>query len=122
MPEPELVTVHRPVTVNQAVRIASRLIAVYLLWWALDNATYIPQRVLSLMHYMRETDSGASVLSTKTASFGIRSYILDICGIVIRTCVFFFGAGWFYRCGPRIQSFLLPPERVEAIPSDTQSG
>ena len=38
----------------------------------------------------------------------IRATVLDLFANLLRIALWFAGAGWFYRCGPRIQRFFSP--------------
>jgi len=81
-----------------AVLIASRLFVAYLLFWVVDDITLLPREVLSIMHYRHEIE-GSYVLYMLHAS------VLDLLGNVLRMTLWLMAAGWFYRCGPRIQAF-----------------
>lgn len=87
---------------NDAVLIASRVVALYLVCWALDSTTYLPTRVLSLSHYMNQNSVlvGASYLS--------RYYLYELISACVRIVLLAAAAWWFYECGPRVQAFLLP--------------
>jgi hypothetical protein len=94
------------VTSEQAIRIASRTIAAYLIFWAISDATYLPREVLSLVHELQGPHAfGYSALSAFKASYFARLYILYFAENILRIALFLIAAGWFYRCGPRIQRF-----------------
>jgi hypothetical protein len=96
-------------TRDQAVLIASRLLAAFLLFWIIDDLTLLPHELLSVAHYMKTT---GSVLGTNTSmpvsSYELRYYMLDLFANVLRIALWLVAAGWFYRCGPRISSFFFP--------------
>jgi hypothetical protein len=94
------------ITVDQAILIASRIIAAYLILWAIDDLTLLPRVFISVAHYMHKT---GSVLGTNTSlpetSYLLHYYIQELLGIVLRMTLWLMAAGWFYRCGPPIQNF-----------------
>jgi hypothetical protein len=93
-------------TSEQAIRIASRTIAAYLLFWAVSDASNLPREILSLVHEFQGPGGyGYSVLSAAKASYIVRLYILYLAENVLRIALWLMAAGWFYRCGPRIQRF-----------------
>jgi hypothetical protein len=93
-------------TREQAILIASRAFAAFLLFWVIDDITILPREIFAIAHYIHET---ASVLGTNTSlpgtSYLQRGYILDLLANVLRMALWLVGAGWFYRCGPSIQRF-----------------
>lgn len=94
------------ITREQAIFVASRAFAAYLLFWAFDDLTLLPHVLLPVAHYMHET---GSVLSANTrlpeTSYFLRYYVLDLLGNLLRITVLLMTARWFYRCGPRIKNF-----------------
>ena len=94
------------VTSEQAIRIASRTIAAYLIFWAISDVTYFPREVLSLVHELQGPHAlGYSALNAFKASYYPRLYIMYLAENILRIAIWFMAAGWFYRCGPRIQRF-----------------
>lgn len=98
---------------KDAVRIASRVVAIYFFAWAIDNATYLPTDLLNIFHHAGE---GSVVIGT---GFFLKYYsstiILRFVRIILLT-----GAGWFfYKCDRDIQEFLLPEENSESAPTIT---
>ena len=93
-------------TREQAILIATRIVVAYLLFWVIDDITLLPHELLSVAHYMKAT---GSVLGTNTSmplsSYTLRYYILDLLSNILRMTLWIMAAGWFYRCGPRIQAF-----------------
>ncbi len=94
------------ITCEQAVLIASRIVAAILLLWFIGDLTYLPHELISVAHYMRKT---GSVLGTNTSlpetSNLLHAYIQQLLGTVLRMTLWLIAAGWFYRCGPRIRNF-----------------
>jgi hypothetical protein len=92
---------------KDAVKIASRVLAIYFFAWSLDNATYLPTELLNIFHHAGE---GSVVIGS---GFWLKYYssglLLTLMRIVLLT-----GAGWFfYKCDNDIQAFLLPLPDVE---------
>jgi hypothetical protein len=106
MPEPVATDASPSLTREQATLIASRLFAAYLLFWVIADLTYLPREVLSVVHYMRTT---SSVLGTNTSmpagSYTLRYDMLVLIENLLHIALWILGAGWFYRCGPRIHRF-----------------
>ena len=73
------------VPLAQVIRIASRLIAAYLLLWALDDLTALPREVLGVAHYLHAAYSaGLSRTGALDASYLLRTYILDLAANTLR--------------------------------------
>jgi len=87
---------------RDAVLIVSRAIAFYLFVWALDNLTYLPERFILIRHLT--TDAWHSY------------YMLELESNVLRVVALLGAAFLFYECGPRVDTFLLPPEK----PTETE--
>jgi hypothetical protein len=103
MPDPH---VSSSVSRDQAILIASRLVAAYLLFWFLFDLSVLPRQLFSVAHYLKEIpDVGVSVAVAKDESYLLREYILELLANVLRMAVLLMAAGWFYRCRPRIRKF-----------------
>ena len=86
-------------TFKQGILLVSRLISLDLFFWMLSELTYLPSRLISLVHYAHEQ----SVLGPHSYF-----YTLDAAGVaflLLRIVLLLAGSVWFYRCGTRIQSF-----------------
>ena len=81
---------------NEAVSIASRAVALYLFIWALDAASYLPERLVPLPH--------------QTTDFWHSYNMLRLAFGVVRV-VGLFGAALFFEGGQRAESFFLPAEQ-----------
>jgi hypothetical protein len=107
MPEP-MSDLAAPATHFQIVLVASRLLAAFLLFWAIDDITLLPHYLLPVAHYVYRT---GSVLGTNTSmpenSYYLRYYMEDMLADILRIALWLLAAGWFYRCGPRIQRFFV---------------
>ena len=121
MQEPSLPVPTEHLTTRQAILIASRLFAVYLLFWVVVDITELPREIHSVVSYARTgTALGFSLLGGLHQSYLFRTYVFYLLGNILRISLWLMIAGWFYRCGPRIQNFLLPPETAEIAPPPTE--
>ncbi len=86
-------------TVPQAIRIVSRLIVLYLLFWVVSDLTGLPREILGVR--------GAWLESTGSvrATYYLREEILFLGSNVLRMTMWAALAILFYQCGPRIQRF-----------------
>jgi hypothetical protein len=90
-------------TRREGLFLASRAFALYLLCWGLSDVTYLPQVLLSVKHH-------SSVLLSE--DYWSRYYLADLAFHILRIVALFTTAGWLYRCGPRVESYFFPPEKV----------
>ena len=121
MQEPSLPVPTEHLTTRQAILIASRLFAAYLLFWVITDVIAIPRELLSVTHYAREgTEFGTSLIGVFHQSYLFREYVLNLLANILTIALWLMIAGWFYRCGPRIQNFLLPPETAEILSPPTE--
>ena len=103
MPEPNTSSSTGP---DRAILIASRLFAAYLLFWFLFDLTILPGQIFSAAHYLNKSqNAGLSVALAKDETYLLREYVLVLLANVLRMALLLMAAGWFYRCGPRIQRF-----------------
>jgi hypothetical protein len=94
------------ITREQAVLIASRLFAAYLLFWVVADLIELPREIQSAVHYTREASMmGMSFARAFEASYLLRTYMLYVLANILRIVLWLVGAGWFYRCEPRIRNF-----------------
>jgi hypothetical protein len=92
---------------NDAVIIASRMLAVYFFAWSIDNVTYLPTELVNIFHHAG--DGGVLIGSGFWLKYYSSSLLLTVMRIVLLA-----GAGWFfYKCEKDIQAFLLPEHDVE---------
>ena len=122
MQEPALpAPISEHLTTRSAVLIASRLFTVYLLFWVVVDAIGIPSEILAIVHYAREgTNQGFSIISTFHLSYYLRLEILYLLANTLKAALWLIMAGWFYRCGPRIQNFFFPSDPTQTIPPNSQ--
>jgi hypothetical protein len=93
-------------TREEVVRLVSRAIAVTQFVSALEEITYLPQRMFSAHHY-----SGLG-----SASYLQAIYSLDVSTLFLRIVGLLILAWVFWNCGPRIERMLLPPETYAETP------
>jgi hypothetical protein len=83
---------------TEAALVASRALCVYFIFWAIDNLTLLPYRLHEFSYH-------SSVLYTNHFA-RVADWIL-LSEYVARAVVLFIAAGFFYKCGPRLQAFFL---------------
>ncbi|HZC44329.1 MAG TPA: hypothetical protein VE195_09150 [Acidobacteriaceae bacterium] len=103
MPDP---IASRYIDRDQAIRIASRLFAAFLLFWFLVDLSYLPRQVLAILPFLNQSSAMAQAATgASRATYMLRYYASDILANLFRMAVLLMAAGWFYRCGPRIRKF-----------------
>lgn len=91
---------------DQAILLASRLFAAFLLFWVVVDITQLPSELLSVMHYLHESNEREmSMIQALRSSYLLSSYMMYLLANILRIALWVLAAGWFYRCGPRIRSF-----------------
>jgi hypothetical protein len=106
MSDPAIPILSPSLTREQAILIATRLVVAYLLFWVISDLTAMPRELLSIAHYMKETGSVLGInTSMPQTSYLLHGYILDLLNNILHITLWLMIAGWFYRCGPRIQAF-----------------
>jgi len=93
---------------KDAVLIASRALALYLVFWGVGNLAGVPSLMFSAAHYAAQPGSGANYL--------YKSDIISLTSHVVFSGSLFLASTWCYRCVPRIQAFLSPSEREPEAP------
>ena len=86
---------------KQAVTIASRALAVYMLFWFLSDLTYLPSHLFSLWHH--ESGLGSALATT----YWRDSERLSLAFLMLRMVLLFFAVQWFYRSGPAVHEYFL---------------
>jgi hypothetical protein len=95
-------------TREEIVRLLSRALAVIQFVSALEEITYLPQRIFSAHHY---SGLGASSYLQALYSFDVSTLFLRIAGLLVFAWV-------FWNCGPWIANLLLPPGNAAQAPPD----
>jgi hypothetical protein len=103
MPDPnDSLSINR----DQAILLASRVFAAFLLFWVVEDITELPRQLFSVMHYLREfTQAGMGIFQALHSSYLLGDYMMYLLANILRIALWLLAAGWFYRCGPRIRSF-----------------
>jgi hypothetical protein len=96
---------------KDAVVLASRTLATLLMVWALNDVSFLPERVHSLLHYLsHEPASPAAV------EYGRHYYLIQIGFLITRIVGYSLMAMWLYKGGTDIEELLLPePEEDVAV-------
>ncbi len=91
---------------DQAILLASRLCAAFLLFWVVVDVIELPRELFTVTHYLREsTRMGLSMVQAFRSSYLLSEYMLYLLANILRIALCLLAAGWFYRCGPRIRNF-----------------
>jgi hypothetical protein len=76
------------------------------LFWVISDSISIPHQLFSVAHELQGPNGlGYSVLNAFKASYFVRVYILNLAENILHIALWLMAAGWFYRCGPRVQRF-----------------
>lgn len=89
---------------KELILIASRTFAMLMAVWTLTDVTYLPERIFAYSHHL----ALRSVLVTE--DYLTSYYLLILAFTVVRIAGLAIAAGWFWRCGPRVESLLLPSD------------
>jgi hypothetical protein len=99
----------------QAVRLASRLAVLYLLFWVMSDLISLPREILGV--YVALKYPGLST----TGTFYVRGQLLTLASNVLEIGMWSALALWFYQCGPRIQRFFAIEDTVDSEDTPTIS-
>ena len=99
MPDP---SASQSIDRDQAVLLASRIFAAFLLFWVVEDIIELPRELFSVMHYF---PPGMSLLSGLHSSYLVSLYMMYLLSNILRIALWLLAAKWFYRCDPRIQRF-----------------
>jgi len=103
MPDPDA---SPSITHDQAILLASRAFAAFLLFWVVEDVTELPRELFTVMHYFREFhQTGMSLYEASRSSYLLSDYVMYLLANILRIALWLLAAGWFYRCGPRIRRF-----------------
>ena len=87
---------------KEAVILASRVLGVLLAVWALSDASYLPERVLMLLHYTRGNRPAYA------EHYWLGYEIAALGSLLIRITGFSLMSGWLLKGGSEIEELLLP--------------
>jgi len=97
---------------DQAILLASRVFAAFLLFWVIEDLIELPRELFAVLHYLREyTRMGMSVVEASRSSYLLGDYMMYLLANVLRIALWLLAAGWFYRCGPRIRRFFAAEDK-----------
>jgi hypothetical protein len=88
---------------KDAAVLASRALAVLFIVWAFSEASSLPERVHSFIHYM-----DGNPVSTTFIEYRRHYYLISLGFAVIRVVGFSLLAAWLYRGGPDVEELLSP--------------
>ena len=92
---------------REAVVLASRVVALYLLCWAVSDIMHLPQEIMSFRHH-----------GTAAAHDWLWSaYRVELTFYVVRIVGLFIVAEWLIKCGAGVYRYFLPLEG-ESQPAD----
>jgi hypothetical protein len=94
-------------TVRDLTSVVNRAFALLLSAWAFVEATFVPERVFSLLHHLRES----SVLNTQ--DYLTKYYSMVLIFFVVRIVVLLVVAIWFWKHG--LPSDVLMPELSQKL-------
>jgi len=91
---------------DQAILLASRLFAAFLLFWVVEDTIELPRQIFAVMHYFHEAGRVESTpFQAMRYSYYLGDYIMYLLANILRMALWLLAAGWFYRCGPHIRNF-----------------
>ena len=91
-------------TRKEAVRLASRAFALYLIVWGLTDVTYLPQVFFAFHHY------SDSVFVPHGYSWTY--YRIDATFYIVRIVGLFAIAAWLLRSGDGVENFFFPADKL----------
>jgi hypothetical protein len=92
---------------DEVVRLVSRALAVSQFISALEEITYLPERMFAVHHYHQASEGLILSYTEVLYRFEISSLLFRIAGLLTL-------AWLFWTCGPRVAQLLLPEEVKEA--------
>jgi len=92
---------------KDAVTIASRTLAIYMLFWFISDLTYLPSHLFSVWHHEN------TLRSAMATTYWRDSNRLSLALHPLRMVLLFFAVQWFYRSGPKVQEYFLASSEGE---------
>jgi hypothetical protein len=86
---------------KELVLLVSRAFALLMIAWAFVELTYLPDRVLGLVHHLNERSALAP------HDYWSDYYSVLTASTVLRMLVFLFAAVLFWKCGPQVEALFL---------------
>jgi hypothetical protein len=88
---------------KDAIVLASRTLAVLLTVWALTDASYLPERLHSFLHYLNHEPASSGAIE-----YGRHYYLIELGFLVTRMVGYSLMARWLFKGGPEIEDLLMP--------------
>jgi len=92
-----------------AIVLPSRALAVLFVVSALVEASYLPERLYSFLHYIDQGPGPAALMEYRR-----HYYLINLGFLVVRVVGFSLMARWLYRGGPEIEELLSSPAPHES--------
>lgn len=93
---------------KEAVHLVSRALSIICGVFAAEETTYLPERLLSYVHY---TNQWRSVQSPQAAVFLPSLYRVEVGFLFLRIAIYLTLAVVFWKCTPWVERTLLPERR-----------
>lgn len=97
---------------REVILLVSRALALIQLITAFLDATYLPERFLSLIHHSREN----ATMSLPAGEYWQTYYQLEIVTLVVRVGALLMLSILFWNCGPWVERTLLPNSEAAQAP------
>ena len=94
---------------KDAVVLGSRALAVLFVVSALVEASYLPERLYSFLHYIDQDPGPATFMEYRR-----HYYLISLGFLAVRVIGFSLMAKWLYRGGPEIEELLSSPAPQES--------
>jgi len=98
-------------TSEQGFRLVTRALAVYSLFWLVDETLLYPNDIMGLLHHIRLLHTAPQLdryIAEET--YWVRDYAWINCERAIKIGLSLWAAIWFYRGSPRLKKFLFADE------------
>ena len=93
-------------TYEQGLRLTTRAIAVYFLFWVVTDLIQIPHEIVTIRHEMQETAiPKASASDYFYYDYLLRSAVLSLAENLLKIGLWLLAALSFYHCSGRVQRF-----------------
>lgn len=93
---------------RDAVIIASRILCVLFIAWALTEISYLPEFVDSYRYYANGVYSSVGYVQ-----YMQQYHLLRVCFLIVRIVGYLLLARWLYKAGPDVQEVFLPEQPTE---------
>jgi len=100
-------------TSEQGFRMVTRALAIYSLFWLVEEILLSPPDVMGLLHHIRLLQTAHQMnryLYIDDETYWVRDYAWRACERSIKIGLSLWAVIWFYRGSPRLKNFFLPDE------------